>query len=289
MNAKYRTGTYPDPNTEYFLYQTLIGAWPITAERLREYMQKAMREAKRETSWLNNNQAYESALNNFIDAILKDESFCADLQSFVERISRDGRINSLAQTLLKCTSPGVPDLYQGGELWDHSLVDPDNRRPVDYDLRRSMLSELAGRSPGEAARYALEHFSDGSPKLWVIHQALQLRLERPVSFDGEGSYTPLKVEGSKADHVVAYRRAADIIAVAPRLPHKLGNNWSGTTLQLPEGRWTDRMCGQVYEGGVAVRIATLLDHFPVSLLVKDSERTAGKDVRGPARKALQEQ
>lgn len=283
-NAKYRTVAYPDANTEYFLYQTLIGAWPITADRVREYMQKAMREAKRETSWLNNNQSYEDALNRFIDSILKDEFFCTDLQSFVNRIDRDGRINSLAQTLLKCTSPGVPDLYQGGELWDHSLVDPDNRRPVDYDLRRGMLSDLVGRPVGDAARYALEHFSDGSPKLWVIHQALQLRLERPTSFDRNGSYTPLPAQGAKADHVVAYRRAEDVIALVPRLPHRLGNNWSGTAVMLPEGRWTDRMCGEVYEGGGTIRVATLLDRFPVALLVKDSQSSADVDVRGPVRK-----
>ena len=285
MNAKYRTGQYLDANTEYFLYQTLIGAWPISLDRLQEYMQKAMREAKQATSWLNNNQAYEDALNGFMEAILNDAAFCADLQSFVDRTNRDGRINSLAQTLLKCTSPGVPDLYQGGELWDHSLVDPDNRRPVDYDVRRSVLNELQSRSLPDAAQYALEHFEDGSPKLWVLTQALRLRLERPTSFDASGSYTPLLADGPKFDHVVAYLRADDVICIAPRLPHRLAGNWSGTTLQLPEGRWTDRLTGQLFHGGVA-RLAALLDHFPVALLVKDSERTAGTDVRGPVRPTI---
>ncbi|MGI4756848.1 MAG: malto-oligosyltrehalose synthase [Janthinobacterium lividum] len=281
MNAKYRTGAYPDSNTEYFLYQTLIGAWPISLDRLQAYMQKAMREAKRETSWLKNNQAYEDALNAFMDAILKDESFCAEMQSFVDRINHDGRVNSLAQTLLKSTSPGVPDLYQGGELWDHSLVDPDNRRPVDYDLRRRLLADLQGRSLQEAAQYALQNFEEGSPKLWVVTQVLKLRLERPTSFDAEGSYTPIALEGSKADCVVAYRRGEDVIAVVPRLPRKVSGNWAGTSLHLPAGEWTDRLSGQVFHGGNTVRVAAILDQFPVALLVANSERTVGVDVRGP--------
>lgn len=286
MNAKYRSATYPDPNTEYFLYQTLIGAWPITLERLQEYMQKAMREAKRVTSWLSNNAEYEDALNSFMQNILKDGEFCADLQGFVDRIKRDGRVNSLSQTLLKCTSPGVPDLYQGGELWDHSLVDPDNRRPVDYDLRRRLLADLKSKSAQDAARHALGQFDDGSPKLWVITQALHLRLERPTSFDASSSYTPLPAQGPKAAHVVAYQRAGDVIAVAPRLPHLLSDNWKGTVLALPPGRWTDRLSGQVHEGGSSIRISSLLDHFPVALLVKDSEKTLGTDVRDVAGREL---
>lgn len=279
MNAKYRTGIYPDPNTEYFYYQTLLGAWPITEERMKTYMEKAMREAKAETSWLSNNKEYEDALNRFIEGTMGDAAFCGEAQAFVDRINRDGRVNSLAQTLWKCTSPGVPDLYQGGELWDHSLVDPDNRRPVDYDLRRSLLGELRNRSLPEAARYALAHFEEGLPKLWVIKQALQLRLERPASFDHQGTYEALPAEGPKAAHVVAYRRSQDVVVLAPRLPHLLAQNWKGTTLALPEGHWTDRLTGQVFEGGEALRVGTLLDHFPVSLLVRDSERTLGSDPR----------
>jgi (1->4)-alpha-D-glucan 1-alpha-D-glucosylmutase len=177
-------------------------------------------------------------------------------------------------------------MYQGGELWDHSLVDPDNRRPVDYDLRRSMLAELQSRSPRDAAQYALQHFDEGSPKLWVVTQALRLRLERHTSFDAVGTYTPVLAEGSRADHVVAYKRGDDVLVVAPRLPHRLANNWSTTTIQIPAGRWTDRLSGQVYEGGSAVRVAALLDHFPVALLVQDSERTQGNDVRGPVQASV---
>ncbi len=288
LNRGARTGHYPDRDTEYFLYQTVIGAWPISLDRLKEYMQKAMREAKRETSWLANNQAYEDALNRFMELILQREAFCAEVQAFVERLDRGGRINSLSQTLLKCTSPGVPDLYQGGELWDHSLVDPDNRRPVDYDLRRGLLAELQGRAPADAARYATGHMDDGSPKLWVLTQALRLRLERPTSFDGSSSYLPMAAEGQRADHVLAYLRGSDVIAIAPRLPHTLDGDWIDTVLRLPEGRWTDRMSGTVHEGGTAVALSALLSSFTVALLVRDSEQTLGMDAREPARKAAED-
>ncbi len=149
MNEPDKTNALPDRNSEYFLYQTLIGAWPISPDRIKAYMQKAMREAKQQTSWVANNKDFEDALNNFIDVILADTAFTADLESFVERILLAGRINSLTQTLLKQTSPGVPDLYQGSELWDLSLVDPDNRRPVDYELRRKLLAELPALCPAE--------------------------------------------------------------------------------------------------------------------------------------------
>ncbi len=286
MNARFRSGQYPDPNTEYFLYQTLVGAWPIDQERLQAYMQKAMREAKRITSWLTNNKEYEDDLNHFIEAVLEDTDFCGDLKAFVERINRDGRINSLTQTLLKCTSPGIPDLYQGAELWDHSLVDPDNRRPVDYGLRRRLLSELQRRSPAEAAAYAMDNIETGLPKLWLITQALQLRLERPSSFDGSGSYEPLFAQGQRAGHVVAYVRSGDVIAVAPRLSHRLADIWAGTSLALPDGHWTDRLTGQTYDGGT-VRMGALLDRFPVALLIKNSAGTAGKDIRKGTERTFQ--
>lgn len=279
INLKYRTGKLPDPNTEYFLYQTLIGAWPITAERTRQYMQKAMREAKCMTSWVDPNAQYEDALNNFIDRILADHGFVDELQAFVDRIKRDGQVNSLAQTLWKSTAPGVPDLYQGGELWDHSLVDPDNRRPVDYQARAALLKHLRSLSREDAAQYASTHFDEGAPKLWVIHQALTLRAERPASFDHSATYQPLIATGAKADHVVAFCRTGDVVTVTPRLPHRLDGNWGTTTLPLPEGTWTDRMTGRTHMGGSAVRLSALLEAFPVALLVRDSEHTEGRDVR----------
>ena len=273
MNSGLRTGKYPDPNTEYFLYQTLIGAWPIDAERTKQYMQKAMREAKLETSWTANNKEYEEALERFIDGLFASTPFLQELEQFIGRINRDGRINSLTQTLLKCTSPGVPDLYQGGELWDHSLVDPDNRRPVDYACRKEMLDRLRNSTPQEFLRGLDDRFEDGSPKLWLLHHAIRLRAERPGSFNASAAYTPILAQGNKADHAIAYLRGDDVIAVAPRFPHRLHGLWSNTTLSLPAGRWQDRLSGAAYQGGTQ-RLSTLLDRFPVALLVRDKPPAA---------------
>ncbi len=268
MNNPLRTGKYPDPNSEYFLYQTLIGAWPIDADRTKEYMQKAMREAKLETAWTANNPEYEEALNAFIDGLFASTVFLQDLEQFVTRINGDGRANSLAQTLLKCIAPGVPDMYQGGEVWDHSLVDPDNRRPVDYQARRVLLQAMLQQTPQEFCAGIPGRFEDGSPKMWVVHQALCLRREQPHSFGGEAAYTPLLAQGTRADHVLAFQRGGDVIAVAQRFSHRLSKLWRGTTLTLPEGSWTDRLSGATFRGGT-VRMHSLLEALPVALLVRD--------------------
>jgi (1->4)-alpha-D-glucan 1-alpha-D-glucosylmutase len=261
-NARYTSNGVIDRGTEWFLYQTMIGAWPICGERLRNYMEKAMREAKVRTSWVSNNTEYEEALRRFVDSVLADKTFISDLEAFVAKITPAGRINSLAQTLMKYTSPGVPDLYQGGELWDHSLVDPDNRRPVDYELRRKLLNELRSMT----AEQVMKRMEEGLPKMWVIHHALWLRRERPRSFGREGSYSACTARGPHADRVIAYVRGGDVLTVVPRWSHSLPS-WSGTTLQLPEGRWTDCLTGQSFEGLQPVE--NLLAVFPVSLLTLD--------------------
>ncbi len=266
MNHSLHTGHYPDPNTEYFLYQTLIGAWPISLERTKEYMQKAMREAKLETAWTANNTEYEDALNSFIDGLFGSTVFMQDMEQFVERITRDGRANSLAQTLLKCVSPGVPDLYQGGELWDHSLVDPDNRRPVDYEQRRTLLQTMVAKTPEEFISGLESHYEDGSPKMWLIHQALCLRNAHPEYFGGDAAYTPLLARGPKSEHVLAFARDEHVIAVAQRFSHKLNGAWTATSLALPPGAWTDRLTGQQHSG--TVKLAALLAALPVALLVR---------------------
>ncbi len=267
MNNPLRRGRYPDPNTEYFLYQTLIGAWPIDADRTKEYMQKAMREAKLETAWTANNAEYEDALNGFIDGLFASPAFLQDVEQFVARVNRDGRANSLAQTLLKCVAPGVPDLYQGGELWDHSLVDPDNRRPVNYEDRRTLLQAMLAQTPQQFVAGLDAHFEDGSPKMWLLHQALCLRKEQPESFGPDAEYLPLLAMGAKADHVLAFARGANVIAVAQRFSHKLNGAWLGTTLALPEGEWTDRLSGNRHHGG-NVKLTSLLSALPVALLVR---------------------
>src|SRR5581483_3974578 len=164
----------------YLLYQTMIGAWPIGTDRLLPYIEKACREAKQRTSWLTPNEEFEAATREFIEALYRDERFSRDFQSFVTPLVPAGRTNSLAQVLLKLTAPGVPDTYQGTELWDLSLVDTDNRRPVDFDLRSRLLDELksrlaAGESERDVAIELLRNKEDGRIKLWLTWKSLAFR------------------------------------------------------------------------------------------------------------------
>jgi (1->4)-alpha-D-glucan 1-alpha-D-glucosylmutase len=266
-NAAFKRGKYPDRNTEYFLYQTLIGAWPISRSRLVAYMEKATREAKQQTSWTQQNKEFEGGLRSFIERILDSQWFVAELENFVGRILKAGRINSLAQTLVKYTAPGVPDTYQGSELWDLSLVDPDNRRPVDYDLRSKMLSELQNGMEVEEIAAKME---SGLPKLWVAHSALCLRREHPEWFGAEAAYKPVIAEGAKSDHLVGYLRGESVAVFVPRWPLKLGGSWSGTTVELPQGRWKNRLTREVLSGG-RVRAQIPLQHFPVALLTREEK------------------
>jgi (1->4)-alpha-D-glucan 1-alpha-D-glucosylmutase len=264
-NAHLRKGNFPDRNTEYFLYQTMIGAWPIDKDRLIPYMEKAMREAKQQTSWTQNNKEFEDALNAFIEQILQSPEFIANLEDFVGRVLPAGRVNSLAQTLLKFTAPGVPDTYQGSEIWDLSLVDPDNRRPVDYESRRQMLSELHnGISVDEIMRKS----DTGMPKLWLVHKALSLRKQHPEWFGDSAEYTPLLGQGPKSEHLISYLRGDQVVAVAPRWPLRLANEWDGTMIDLPSGRWKNVLTGDAVEEGPS-SVASLLERFPVALLTRE--------------------
>jgi (1->4)-alpha-D-glucan 1-alpha-D-glucosylmutase len=264
INESHRRGDWPDRNSEYLLYQTLVGAWPIGADRVTAYMEKAAREAKAHTSWTDPRPAYENALRDFIQDALLDGDFVADLQQFVAALVEPGRINSLAQTLLKLTAPGVPDLYQGTELWALTLVDPDNRTPVDYGLRRRLLDELDETTP-EAVRARAE---EGLPKLWTIRQALGLRRRRPELFGAYAEYRPLEARGTCARHVVAFARGDGAITIVPRLVMGLGGDWGDTSLVVPDGRWRNEMTGDVVTGG-AVALRDLSRRFPVALLAKD--------------------
>lgn len=263
MGARYRDEALLDRGTEWFLYQTIVGAWPIGAERLRAYMQKAMREAKLRTSWVAGNAEYEQAVDAYIDALLCDPIFVASVDEFVEQIASAGRCNSLAQTLLKCAGPGVPDLYQGGELWDFSLVDPDNRRPVDYARRQHLLTEMRSMSVQDVMR----RMNDGLPKLWLIHRALQLRSQHPEWFGAEAAYTPLVAKGAGAERVIAFTRGNSVVAVAAR--------WTcddavlhGTSVALPLGSWRNVMTdGTALQGSVDV--GAFVEQFPVALLVRE--------------------
>jgi (1->4)-alpha-D-glucan 1-alpha-D-glucosylmutase len=301
----------PDANEEYFLYQTLVGAWPPGpygpeeyaefVKRIQEYMLKALHEAKVHTSWINPNAEYDEAIREFVGRILDEGAsrpFLDDFRAFQRRVSDCGLYNSLSQTLLKLASPGVPDTYQGTELWDFSLVDPDNRRPVDYDRRRRMLQDLrsaiesAGGDLRELARDLVATKEDGRIKLYATHRSLACRRDHPGLFTA-GEYIPLAAEGSKATHLFAFaRRAGDDAAVVavPRLVARLAvepgspplgaEAWQDTTLILPAPdpgrRWCNVFTGEVLapqdrDGQPALAAAGLFAHFPIALLIAERE------------------
>jgi (1->4)-alpha-D-glucan 1-alpha-D-glucosylmutase len=264
LNDRQRRDGMPDRNDEYHFYQTVVGAWPIETERIEAYMQKAIREAKVHTSWTRRDGAYEAAVQQFVAGALGDSAFRTELAAFVAPLIEPGRVTGLAQTLVKLTAPGVPDLYQGSELWDLSVVDPDNRRPVDYALRRELLGALDGCAPEEI----WARCDEGLPKLWTIRQALALRRERPEWFGALASYEPVTACGARAAHVVAFARARECITVVPRLLIGLGAGWAETSLEIPSGRWRNWLTADTIAGGT-VRLATLLRRFPIALLTRE--------------------
>ena len=263
LTQRHKIGGLPDARTEYLLYQTLVGAHPIDTARATAYLEKAVREAKTHTSWTDADEAYEEAVRSFTEAILADGAFREELEGLVGRLLGPARTASLAQTLLRLTSPGVPDTYQGTEVWDLSLVDPDNRRPVDY----SRLEKLLGDARSATAEEALARSDDGLPKLLVAHRALALRRARPGAFAPGASYRPLRATGPAARHVVAYGRGDAVVTVVPRLTLTLaeGAGWGDTALELPDGEWTDQLTGARWNGA-AVVVGELLGRFPVALL-----------------------
>ena len=277
-------GPMPHPHDEYLFYQSLVGAWPIAEaaalaaemgalpERVDEYMRKAVREGKERSSWGNPNQPYEEALSRFVRGALEvspTNPFPGEFADFIARIARWGTINGLAQTLLKLTLPGVPDTYQGSELWDFSLVDPDNRRPVDFVLRRRLL---------EAGPAAAPDWRDGGEKLRLICAVLQFRRREPALFTN-GVYDAVTAEGDRADHVCAFVRShADrrIVAIVPRLVARLadggsgGAAWHGTVLRPPDGDYRELFTGRRFQcADTAIPLARLLDDFPVALLIAE--------------------
>ncbi len=267
MNVRHRSGPdLPDANDEYLLYQTLVGAWPLTPERAAAYMVKAAKEAKVHTSWIDPDPDYDAALSAFVDGLMADGAFQGDLAAFVAPLVAPGRVTSMAQALVKLTAPGVPDTYQGSEVWDLSLVDPDNRRPVDYDTRRRLLADL----PGLDAAAVWARADDGLPKLHVVREALHLRRRRPEAFGAEGAYEPLVASGAKAGHVVAFARGDAVVTVVPRLVLGLGGEWADTLVDLPAGHWRNVLTGGHVDGG-PVPLAALLAAFPVALLERTAE------------------
>jgi (1->4)-alpha-D-glucan 1-alpha-D-glucosylmutase len=243
----------PDPGFGSLLWQAILGAWPTSTDpdlrsRLHGYAEKAMREAGDRTTWTEPDEAYEAAVHAAVDAAFDSSDVRRVLDDLLSSVVEPGRSNALAAKLVAITMPGVPDVYQGSELWEQSLVDPDNRRFVDFDHRAAVL---AGAEDDDAAA-----------KLAVTHQALTLRRDRPELFT---TYAPVPVSGSAADHVLAFDRGG-AIAVATRLPVGLATRgWGDTTLDLPEGRWTDVLTGARTAGTLAELLAT----HPVALLVRE--------------------
>jgi (1->4)-alpha-D-glucan 1-alpha-D-glucosylmutase len=261
-NERYRSQGYPDRNIEYLMYQTLVGAWPIDVVRVTEFLKKAAREGKAHTSWFNPAAVYEDALTQFASSVMADAEFLGDLETFIGRnqLVPLGRITSLAQTALLLTCPGVPDIYQGTEVWDLSLVDPDNRRQVDYERRRRLLAEVRDADPASV----LARADDGAPKLWLIASLLEQRRRRPELFES-ASYAPLTALGAKARHVVSFARDR-LLVIVPRLLIGLGGDWGDTTIELPPGRWKNLLTGDEQESGSPVDLSQMLQSFPVAVL-----------------------
>ena len=261
--APHRTDSeLPLPADEYLFLQTVVGAWPIDADRAAEYLRKASREAKLRTSWTDPDPAYDEALEGLVRGALGDPSFIAEVEAAVAALLDDARRAALAQVALQLTAPGVPDVYQGTELWDLSLVDPDNRRPVDYAERRRLLERAETMSAAEAWSCA----DDGTAKLWLIRRALDLRRRRPGAFDASGGYATLAVGRTAGEPVVAFTRGGDVTAVVPRVPKSV-RAAGEATVTLPDGTWSG-LDGEERAGTTTV--AALLDAFPVAILERVS-------------------
>ena len=259
----------PDPGFGNLLWQAVLGAWPASRERLHAYAEKAMREAGDRTTWIAPTEEYEAAVHRAVDALFDDGRVREVLEDLVVQVAEPGWSNALSAKLLTLLVPGVPDVYQGSELWEQSLVDPDNRRPVDFEERSRMLAQLRA---GERPPLAPTPDDDGSVKLLLTHLALTLRREQP---DLLTDYTPLQADGEAAEHALAFDRGG-VIAVATRLPAGLSarGGWGDTVLPLPPGTWEDRLTGRpiVTDDQGRVRLADLLAHYPVALLVRDAHR-----------------
>jgi (1->4)-alpha-D-glucan 1-alpha-D-glucosylmutase len=279
----------PDANEEYLFYQTLLGTWPMDAEgraepaatpeyieRIQAYMAKALKEAKINTSWIQPNEPWDSAMNEFVARVLDPSpknKFIPSFLSVAEEIARLGAINSLSQVAVKLTAPGVPDIYQGNEIWDFSLVDPDNRRPVDYARRREMMESLENAAPAEL----LQQWPDGRIKLFLTQRLLRFRREHPLLFQ-RGEYLPLPLRGEFADSCVAFAREHEgkwIAVLVPRLSSRvgfppIGEMWKDTVVELP-GSFSREGAKELFTGrdlnvdGDAVRLADALAVLPFAV------------------------
>lgn len=281
----------PDKNEEFYLYQTLLGAFPWDLsdiaefkDRLKQHCVKALREAKKNSNWISPNLPYEEAVANFAQAIIEDQRYLETFLPFQKKVAFYGALNMLSQTLLKITCPGVPDFYQGAEHWNLNLVDPDNRRPVDFQKLQKMLSEVTKVEPSKASSL-LKTYPDGKAKLYLIFRALQVRRTLKVLFE-EGAYLPLTVEGALGEHVIAFCRKIGtkaVVVVVPRFttrlikPHRDWGtamvDWADTCIILPNGvtlKWSDALTGNSIQSEQGkLPISEVLGVFPAALLVGD--------------------
>ena len=251
----------PDPGFGALLWQAALGAWPISRERLHAYAEKAMREAADHTTWTEPDEAYEGPVHAAVDALYDDAEVARVFRELLDHVVDAGWSNALAAKLIALTMPGVPDVYQGSELWEQSLVDPDNRRPVDFS-HRAALQAAVEAGAGAAAPHGLD--DPGVAKLLLTQRALMLRRDRPALFS---TYSPVRAVGEAADHVVAFSRGG-AVTVATRLPVGLAarGGWGSTRIELPEGRWRDALTGAAVGSG---RLAEVLATYPVALLVQE--------------------
>jgi Maltooligosyl trehalose synthase len=279
MNEPLRKAGIPQPNEELLIYETLAGMWPLiqkelpgVTERLKQYVEKAAREAKTHTSWIAPDAAYEEALLGFADTILSDHAFCKDFSRFQKRVAFYGFLNSLSQVVLKATAPGAPDFYQGTELWDFSLVDPDNRRPIDYERRHGMLKKMkaAAAKKSLSIETLLRRWHDGRIKLFVTWKVLDARTRHAGVFRA-GTYEPLEAGKNVCAFIRRHGDTAVLVAV-PRLVANLvkagtfpiGDVWGDATLPV-SGRWRNVFTGEEHEGD-ELRLRDLFATLPVAVL-----------------------
>ncbi len=291
-NGSLKKENSPDANDEYFIYQTLVGSYPVTSDgvldkqekenyqaRIKDYLQKSLREAKVHSTWTEQNTVYEDACISFANALIDGKNdFHSSFLPFAQKVSDYGMINSFAQQVLKFTCPGVPDVYQGTELWDLSLVDPDNRRPINYELRTELLSKASD------LQYLWSSRADGAVKLQLLYRLLNIRSEYNSIFT-EGMYVPAKVSGQYADNVFAFMRTHESGTILVAVPlhyaqvksydaaNFLNADWENTIVELPEsesGSWRNLLSGTNSPFQAGVNSQKLFENFPVAIWLRES-------------------
>jgi (1->4)-alpha-D-glucan 1-alpha-D-glucosylmutase len=285
LNSSFKTkiegNSAPSSNDEYLFYQTLVGSWNPGEKseayigRVQRYMVKALREAKKETSWVNSNEPYENACQSFVEKVIRSKEFLREFIPIATRLAEFGRYNSLAQTVIKICSPGVPDFYQGSEFWDLNLVDPDNRRPVDYVSRKEALERVTNITSPGAAKELLDSADPGIAKLFTIFRALKCRAENKAVFQS-GSYAPMKANGTRMENVIAFSRELEGRRIVAAVPRFLASStwsekvvsvdfWKKTNLQM-EGNFRNIFTSENVNSHRSLNCAELFQYFPVAIL-----------------------